>query len=116
VSRLVIPFTLALLAGCATLPAVSPGVLVRPETRTECAANCDAIGMRLAAVVLIRNSAGCVCEAREGSAGANASRGVAVAAGAHVIVLEEEEEQRQRDARPPAGSTGASYPGAPGQH
>ena len=50
-----------LLSGCATTPAVSAGVKVDPETRPACAANCETMGLRLAAVVLVRNSAGCVC-------------------------------------------------------
>lgn len=72
------------LAGCATLqPAVAPGVKPRPETAGECVGRCGELGMRLGAVVLIRNSAGCVCEP---AAGAPSSTSTPVTGGAAAVV------------------------------
>ena len=44
-----------LLSACSTVPAVSSGIKLDPDTRPACAANCEAMGLRLAAVVLVRN-------------------------------------------------------------
>jgi len=98
------------LAACQTMPAVDTGYTLRPDTRPECARRCDELGMRLSAIVLIRNSAGCVCEARgaapeaTGAPRAALSGGSAVAAGGALVVAREEEaaaEERRRreDAR-----------------
>jgi hypothetical protein len=91
--RLVALGTFALSA-CATVPAVSPGVQVAPDSRQACASNCQKLGLELAAVVLVRNSVGCVCAvpgtppaARSG--GPVAGGAVAVAGG--VIVSDEED-------------------------
>jgi hypothetical protein len=92
-------------AGCVTAPAVSPSFKLRPETQPECAALCEQMGMRLGAVVLIHNSAGCVCEPREATARpaeeaaprARPAGGAATAGGALVFALERAEEERRRD-------------------
>ncbi len=96
-----------IVSACATTPAVSPGVQLAPDTRPACAANCEKMGLRLAAVVLVRNSAGCVCAVPDakpaagapgtpGTAGAAGASGdaaaVAVAAGA--LIAEEEDGQQ----------------------
>jgi hypothetical protein len=103
---LVVPL---LTAGCATTPAVEAGVKVRPETRPECAAHCETLGMRLGAIVLIRNAAGCVCELREAppapgaGAPADAPRastipgGSAAAAAAAVSIAAEEVHPQHED-------------------
>lgn len=75
-------FVLAL--GCATTaPAVSKYVKLRPETRSECAARCGEMGMRLGAVVLIQDAAGCVCEPQDASS--SAAGAAAVAGGTAVL-------------------------------
>ncbi len=90
------PVLLVFAAGCATTaPAVSSYVKVRPDTRAECAARCQEIGMRLGAVVLILNSEGCVCEPESSASGA---RGAAAVAGA-VVVRAQQEAQAQEQAR-----------------
>lgn len=83
-----IPVGLLVLAvGCATTaPAVSKYVKLRPETRSECAARCEEMGMRLGAVVLIQDSAGCVCEPQDSSS--SAAGAAAVAGGAAVLSAE----------------------------
>lgn len=93
--RLIPPVLLVFAAGCATAPAVSSYVKVRPDTRAECAARCQEIGMRLGAVVLILNSEGCVCEPESPTSGA---RGAAAVAGA-VVVRAQQEAQAQEQAR-----------------
>jgi hypothetical protein len=97
-----------LAAGCVTTPAVDPSYKLRPETRPECAAHCDALGMRLGAIVLIRNAAGCVCEPREappekqgarppaGEPRAALQGGGSAAAGAALIAIQEEQRRRQQ--------------------
>lgn len=86
------------IAGCATTnPAVTPGVKLRSDTRPQCEAMCEQMDMRLGAVVVIRDSAGCVCEPDE-VASRNAS--AATAAGGMMLVSIAEEEaavaERQR--------------------
>ncbi|BDG01881.1 hypothetical protein [Anaeromyxobacter oryzae] len=116
--RLVAAVVALLAAGCATSPAVDPSVRLRPETRPECAAHCEQLGMRLGAVVLIKNAAGCVCQPREappaqGTAAPPASEpraeveggGAAVTGGALVIALEEEARQRNATAGQPQPTT-----------
>jgi hypothetical protein len=90
---------LLVLAACATMPAVDPGLKLRPETRSECVSRCDEMGLRLSAIVLISNRAGCVCESAAPSSEpepAAAVRGgtAAVSGGALVAVLEAEEAAR----------------------
>jgi hypothetical protein len=118
-----------LLAGCATMPAVAPAVRVRPETVPECVANCQVLGARLGAIVLIRNSAGCVCVPGEqvppstGSAAptSGAPRAAvepgasAVVGGAYIVALEEEQLAIQQQLHPTVTYTPPySAPGASG--
>lgn len=57
---------LCLLAtGCATYRATE--LSLPKERATECAANCESLDMKLTAVVVIRNSVGCVCEPKDAS-------------------------------------------------
>ncbi|ADO74593.1 hypothetical protein [Stigmatella aurantiaca] len=59
-----LPLLLCLLAtGCSTLPATQ--FSLPKERATECAANCESLDMKLTAMVVIRNSAGCVCEPKD---------------------------------------------------
>jgi hypothetical protein len=103
-----------LLAACATAPALSPGVKLDPDTRPACAVNCEKMGLRLAAVVLVRNSVGCVCAvpeatpektsgaAREPSAGALAvASGVVIADDEATHQQLQEQSQLQQAAPPP---------------
>jgi hypothetical protein len=94
--RIVLVFLL--LSACATAPAVSPGYVLDPATRPACAANCEKMGLKLAAVVLVRNSAGCVCAVPEakpgvGFGGQAAAGTVAVAGG--VLIADEDAQQNQ---------------------
>jgi hypothetical protein len=84
-----LPLLLCLLStGCVT-QAAAHGTVPK-ERATECVAHCDELGMKLAAVVIIRNSAGCVCEPKDAQARATSS--VAAAAGGALIADEEEEQ------------------------
>ena len=66
------------------------------ETTGECVTDCKTIGMRLSAVVIIHNSAGCVCEPAEAKPAASRSGGAAAAGGAVLAAAEEEEQEEQR--------------------
>ncbi len=85
---------LSALAGCATTPAVSYGVKIDPDTRPSCESNCAQMGLKLSAVVLVRNSVGCVCTVQEPKAAA-ATSGDAVAVAGGVLILEDETQQAQ---------------------
>jgi hypothetical protein len=101
-------FLVPALLACQTMPAVDPGLKVRSDTRPQCALHCEELGMRLGAIVLIRNSAGCVCEPRDAPPRAEGpavrdpaparSGGAATGGGALVVALEEAalEEEAQR--------------------
>ena len=87
-----------LLSGCATAPAVSSGYQLDPATRPACAANCEKMGLKLAAVVLVRNSGGCVCAVPEakpgvGLSGQAAAGTIAIAGG--VLIADEDARQNQ---------------------
>jgi len=90
-----------LLSACATIaPAVTPGYELDPATRPACAENCEKMGLKLAAVVLVRNSAGCVCAIPDAKPGAGlgsqpAAGTVAVAGG---VLIADEEAQRSQAA------------------
>jgi len=85
------------LSACATTQAVSPGVKLDPDTRPACAANCEKMGLRLAAVVLVRNSAGCVCavpEAKVGVGLGNETTPGALAVAGGVLIADEQDSQQ----------------------
>jgi hypothetical protein len=104
-TRGVLAAALLALAGCVTAPAVDPSFKLRPETRSECVTHCQTLGMRLGAVVLVRNSAGCVCEEIRSEPRA-AGGGAAVSAGAYLVALEEEaaRQQQQQNAQHHSGT------------
>jgi hypothetical protein len=93
-----------LLAACATAPALSPGVKLDPDTRPACAINCEKMGLRLAAVVLVRNSVGCVCAVPEATPEATPEKtsgavripsGGAMAIASGVLIADDEATQQQ---------------------
>jgi hypothetical protein len=81
-------------AGCVTAQATTGSV--PKERATECVAHCEALDMKLAAVVIIRSSAGCVCEPKS-TQGQMSGGSAAAAAGA--IIAEEEAQQHQQQQR-----------------
>lgn len=50
------------LSGCAIGRAASPLAEIPRERATECQDICTKLGLRMSAVVIIMNNAGCVCE------------------------------------------------------
>jgi hypothetical protein len=73
-----------LLGGCATQRATE--LSLPRERATECRDNCAALDMQLAAVVIIMNSAGCVCQPKgQPAPGPAVSAGAAAVAGGAVI-------------------------------
>jgi hypothetical protein len=88
-----LPLFCLLSAGCVTERATHGEVT--KELATDCAANCAAMDMKLAAMVIIKSSAGCVCEPKEAQARAKSA---AVTAAGGAIIAEEEEASRQQQA------------------
>jgi hypothetical protein len=81
-------------AGCVTDKATQ--FSVPKERATECMANCASLDMKLAAVVIIKNAAGCVCEPQDAQAPTSSSAASAVAGGAMIAAEEEAQGQRRR--------------------
>jgi hypothetical protein len=102
--RTILLASVSALCSCASVaPAVNPGVELTPETSQDCATRCGELGMQLDAVVLIHNSAGCVC--RHGAV-TGSRAGAAAATGGAMLAIEEEEARRAseeaQEATPPA--------------
>lgn len=100
--RLTLALGAALSLACATAPPVGTGHHLDREAANQCRRHCADLGLELSAVVIIRTSAGCVCE--PAAAGARREGGAAVAGGAAIQAIEEEA-QRQRSTQ--GGTTGA---------
>jgi hypothetical protein len=86
-----------LLAGCVrtTRPPVARLLTVPPDTAQECGNICQGIGLQLSAVVVVANSAGCVCEVQPRASSAVPGGASAASAGA-VIVVEAERASDER--------------------
>ena len=81
-----------LLSGCVT---ARPTAFEVPKERgTECLDICTGLGMKLGAVVVIMNSAGCVCEPA-GATGAVTSGSAAAAGGAAIAAAQAAARQQQ---------------------
>lgn len=93
-----------LAAGCAINTGVAGGMYVTPELATDCAKQCNILSMRLAAVVVVHSTGGCVCEPRDRAAGLD--RGGAAVAGGAVVQMQ------QAQAAGAAGIGGAAVIGA----
>jgi hypothetical protein len=92
--RSFVPLLLCVLfIGCATNSATLGSV--SKELATECVAHCASLDMKLTAMVIIKGSAGCVCEPKDSQARA-VSSAAAVAGGA---VIADEEAQQQNAAQ-----------------
>lgn len=82
-------------AGCISLDrAVSRNVSVDPALTTDCIKQCEILGLRLSAVVLMLDHGGCVCEPKRLD-GADAS-GVRAGATAAVGLALKAEQRRAR--------------------
>lgn len=102
-ARSIVPLSFLLIAGCSTAPAVGAHTKLRPGTRTECEARCGQLEMRLAAVVLVMNAEGCVCE--PAGAAPRAATGVGAVNGAVLVrAAEEQEAARQAQRRASIGA------------
>lgn len=96
-------------AGCTVVGAVGTGVTLPKERALECRTHCEALDMKLAAVVLVMSHAGCVCEPR--GASASLSGGAAAAAGATTIAAVQQ--QRQQQPQRPGGPSHTPPPPPP---
>ncbi len=92
--RLALLAALLATTGCTVSSAVGTGYTLPRERALECREHRQSLDMRLAAVVLVMNSAGCVCEPP--TAGAPLSGAAAAAAGGTTIA-----EIRRRQGRQP---------------
>jgi hypothetical protein len=100
------------LSACATRKATSRSL--PRERASECLAHCDTLGMRLTAVVVIMDSAGCVCEPQAApapSASATPVTGAATIAGGATVAAVIAEQQRQQ--QPPPSQSGMHPAGSP---
>ncbi len=94
--RIVLVAAVACLSGCMTASAVSAGVILDTKTGDQCKATCEQLGMSLQAVVMIRNSAGCVCTPRAEKHEATSGGTAAASGGMTALVLEEAARQQQQ--------------------
>jgi hypothetical protein len=76
--------------GCVIDTGVAGGHTVKRELATDCANHCATLDMRLAAVVVIHTTGGCVCEPKEAGA-CEAPRTSAAAAGGAVLQVKEQQ-------------------------
>ena len=105
--------------GCTTVMPVSNVLDVDPETAPACARVCKQVGMKVGAIVFIRNMGGCVCEPETAAPRADAGGGATTLGGAVAVLLEEQmrrkddedRRQRQQQSMSPVGGV----PG-PGRH
>ena len=82
--------------GCSTLQATT---LPLPKERaTECVRNCEDLGMKLTAMVVIRNSAGCVCEPKDAPPQTSQRRDAAATA-VGAVLAEDDERAQQRQSQ-----------------
>lgn len=91
------------LAGCATAKATT--LALPMERATECRQLCEQIDMKLSAVVIIMNSAGCVCEPKPAEGTNAAVTGAAAASGGAII-------QALAEAARQSNNTAPNHPGA----
>ena len=89
------------LGGCVTSPTppVHSFVKLTGDTTEQCRGVCQDMGLELSAVIVVRSSAGCVCEVEPGATNARASGGAASAADAMIADEEEEAARRTRTER-----------------
>jgi len=71
-------------------------VRVRPEVRGECVETCQILGMRMGAVVVMMNHAGCVCEPMSTPGQPVAAEGGATLAGGATIMAAHLAQQQQQ--------------------
>jgi hypothetical protein len=82
------------LLGCVTAPPVNSFNKLPADTAAVCASHCGSLGMQLGAVVIVRDSTGCVCQPK--GAAPSAGGGASAAVGGMLAVLDEEAARRQQ--------------------
>ncbi len=88
-----------LLCACSTSRPVGFARSLNADTPAVCAKHCEAMGMRLGAVVIIESSEGCVCEPREPARAASREGAAAAAitpilAGAAAAAVQQQQQQQ----------------------
>jgi hypothetical protein len=97
---------LGLLSSCEIQRAARVGAVTR-ERATECEQVCANLGMRMSAMVVMMNSAGCVCEPPAARASATAggasaaAGGTTIAAAAAALQVQQQQQQQQQQQHTP---------------
>ena len=68
------------------------------ETKAKCEEQCESIGLRLAAVAIMANTAGCVCQ-EAGDVSTSLESSSSVTAGMATLVLQQKEEEQRRQSQ-----------------
>jgi hypothetical protein len=90
-------------AGCAT---ARPTQLALPhELASECSSNCTQLDMRMSAVVIIMNSAGCVCEPKTTATPPTAGSATIAGGAAIQAVLQAQRESRSSQQKQSSSSS-----------
>jgi hypothetical protein len=78
-------------------------VSVPEDAASNCASQCESIGLRLGAVALMANTVGCVCQLpTPGMQRAALSESGTITAGMATIMMQEETRQQERQQQPSA--------------
>ena len=99
-------------SGCALVQPVSPSIPVTRETTAQCVTHCEELGLELGAVVLVHDSAGCVCQPVRPTSSSTTTGGAALAAAAAILDDEAAAAKRAEEHRQTPGTPGV--PGSPG--
>jgi len=65
IKRIVLGLGVVLCAGCVTSLPVSGVYSVGKDAATQCVQHCEGLDLRFAALVIMANSTGCICEPRD---------------------------------------------------
>jgi hypothetical protein len=85
------------LSGCTAMVGTGGPVSVPKDSQQQCRSHCEGIGMSLAAVAIMANNVGCVCEPPGKATGGESA---AITAGMATIAMQVQQQQQQQ---PPAG-------------
>src|SRR3954463_16636228 len=105
--RIVLGLGVVLCAGCMTSLPVSGVYSVGKDAASQCVRHCESLDLRFAALVIMANSTGCICEPRDEPPEAHA-RLLSHAAGAMSAILPIIESNRPRTAIEMGGGHGGS--------
>ena len=88
----------ALLAVGCMAPVGASTTSVPKDGATECASQCAVMGLKLAAVAIMANNVGCVCQPPPGAQG-QGEKAVGPAGMATLVLLEQQRQQQEQQSR-----------------